>query len=407
MDTLSNTGRRQWPVAAEALGYAGGALVLVGAGLVVARTWESLGAGGRVGVLATAGAVAAVAAWRTPGRADRFGPPERLEATLWLVSTIALALAGGVGVHDVLDFTSPQAVLSGGAAVGFVVSAAVWRGQTRPLQQATTWIAAAIGAGALGGHLFAPGGSGSAAAAVGLVALYAGLTRRTKPSVVAVWCGGVILLVSCQMIAGQWQSFGLLTSVAVGAALVGAAVVPGPVVDRRHVVACAVPGGVLLITSLPGAIGYHAERAALLTGMVVWLAAVSLMWLALPPRRLRTPIPVWVLAAVLYVVGPAVATADHETPALIAGLVAAVAAVGAGVAIASVPPTLIGALSLLVFVPWTVTRLVPGALAAPLSIVVAGLVIVSVALWLMRHRQITRADSAASRPSSHVPGAAG
>jgi len=379
--------------------------VLVGAGLVVARSWDSLGAGGRVAVLGGAGAVAAVAAWRTPATPDRFGPPERLKATLWLVATVSLALAGGVGVHDALDLTSPQAVLSAGAAVAFIVSIAVWRFQNRPLQQITTWFAAALLLGALGGHVSDPGTSGLAATAVGLLAVTAGLTRRTHPSSVAVWCGGLVLLASCQMVAAQWQSPGLLMTVVVGASLAGIAVLPGPVVDRRHLVACAVSGGILLAGSLPGAIGYHAARAALPTGVAVWLAGVSLMWLALPPRRLRAPVPVWILAAVLYVVGPAVATADYETPALIGGLVAAVVAVATGVAISSVPPTLIGALGLLVFVPWTVGRLVPGALAAPLSIVVAGLVIVVVALWLVRRRQVTREGSATSRPSSHVPGA--
>jgi len=407
MDTSTPTGRARPSLAAEALGYAGGALVLVGVTLVAARTWESLGSGGRVGLTAVTGLVAGAAAWRIPDGEDGFRSRQRLRATLWLVAAVALALAGGVTVHDVLDARSPEAVVLGGAAVGTAVSAAVWRGRRRPVQQAVTLLGVAIVAGTLGGHVEAPGYAGLFAALVGAGALVAGLRHLTHPSTVAVWCGGAVLLVSCLLIGGQWQSAGLLIAVTVATTLVGLAVWPEPVHDRHHVVACAVTGGVLLISTLPAAIGYHAEQAGVVTGVVVWLASVALLWVAAPRHALRAPVPVWLLAGVLYAIGPQVVSTQWRTPGVVAGVVVAAIAVGIGVATTSIPLTLVGAFGLAVSVPRAVLVLVPGELAAPLAIVLVGLVIVAVALWLVRRRQVTREDSAASTPSSRAPGVVG
>ena len=388
MTSVSSSPHPRLSTAAEALGYVGGVLVLVGVGLVMARTWDALGSVGRVGVIGGSGTLAALAAWRAPGAGEGFGTAERFKGTMWLVATLAFAVATAVGVHDIAGFTSTQAVVSSGGAVGCAVSSAVWWGRDRPLQQMTAWLSAAVCLGALGGHVSESGASGVAAVLVAAAALVVGLSGRSQPSTVAVWCGGLIVLVAGPMITGQWQSFGLLLSVAIGATLSGLAVLRRPVVHAGHVIACGVTGGIVLLSNLPGAIAYHAAQAATLTGAIVWVVAVALMSAAWRPQLWRTPVPVWVLAAVLFVVGPAVAADDHATLAPSAGVATAVVAVVLGVGSSSVALALVGSLGLLVFVPWTVTRVVPGAVAAPLAIVVAGLVIVAVALWLVRRRDL-------------------
>lgn len=407
MTSPAVTHRPRTAVIAEALGYAGGALVLVGVVLVAARTWESLGPVGRVAVTGVTGVVAGVAAWRTPDDGVGFGARQRLRGTLWLVATLALAVAAGVAVHDMLGAHSPQAVVLGSALVAVAVSASVWRGDGRPIQMATTLVGAGVAAGSAGAHVSAPGVAAIGAGLVGAVVLVVGLREVLRPSTVAVWCGGFTLLLACQMLGGQWQSAGLLVSVAVAAAMVGLAQWPTPVHRQHHVVALAVTGGVLLFSALPGAIGYHAEQAGVLTGAVVWVASLGLIWAATPRHQLRAPIPVWLLAAVLFVVGPVVVSTQWRTPGVVAGATVAMAAVAVGVGTASVPLTLLGAFGILVSVPRAVIVVVPGELAAPVAIVVAGLVVVLVAVWLLRRRSVTPADSEASTPSSRAPEGAG
>lgn len=371
---------------AEALGYAGGVLVLVGVVLVTAQTWDSLGSAGRVVLAVAAGGIAAGTAARVAPDVSVWGPGPRLRSTLWLVAVLSFALASGLVVHDAVGATSEAATVSGGGAVAALVAALVWRRRVRPVEQALTWLAAAVTAGALGAHLLAPGVSGAFAATIGFVALVAGVQERTDPSTVAVWCGGITLVVSCQMVAAQWASPGILLSLAVAAGLVLLSQLDRPVTRLGHVTACAVTGSVLLAFTLPGGIGYHAARAGIATGLVVWATSVVLLVAAERPGLFRAPLPALMLAGVLFSVGPAVMSTQHRGVGVVSGLVVSTALVVFAVAKAHVRLALVGSVGLLVYVPWTVTVLVPGALAAPVAIVVAGLVVVGVAAWLLQRR---------------------
>lgn len=388
---------------AEALGYAGGVLVVVGVALVVANTWDDLGTGGRLATAVVVAVVAAVAAWRVAPGDVTWNAGTRLRSTLWLVSAVCCAFAAGLVVHDVVEATSAHSVFLGAAATLTLVAAGVWRGRMRPVEQTLTWLALAGTAGSVGAYLSTPGFAGVFAAVVGVIALTAGLGELTDPSPVAVWCGAATLLVSCQMIAAQWPTPGLLVCVAVATSLLLLAQLDGLVNQPPHIAACAVMGGVLLFGTLPGAIGFYAQRGAVVTGVVVW--ALSLLLLAGAERRglFRAPIPATVLAATLFVVGPAVVTGQQRTAGVVLGLAASTALVVAAVLQAQVRVVLVGSAGLLVYVPWSVAVLVPGALGAPLAIVVAGLVVVLVAVWLLRRRSVTPTDSATSTPSSHAP----
>lgn len=404
MTSPAVTHRPRSAAIAEALGYAGGVLVLVGVVLVVAQTWDTLGSAGRVALAAAAGGISAGAAARVAPGVSAWGPGPRLRSTLWLVAVLSSALATGLVVHDVLGATSARAVISGGGAMAALVATVVWRGRVRPVEQALAWLALAVTAGALGAHLLAPGLSGAFAATIGLVALVAGVQERTEPSAVAVWCGGITLVVSCQMIAGQWASPGILLSLSVATGLILLSQLDGPVTRLSHITACAVTGSVLLAFTMPGGIGYHAARAGIATGLVVWATSVVLLVAAERPGLFRAPLPALMLAGVLFSVGPAVMSTQHRGVGVVSGLVVSTALVVFAVAKARVRLALVGSVGLLVYVPWTVTVLVPGALAAPVAIVVAGLVVVIVAAWLLQRRSVTPEGSATSTPSSRAPG---
>src|SRR5512139_2258377 len=99
-------------VVAEALGYLGGVVVLVGAILIGARVWHQIDTPGRLAVLGLAAALLVAAGAAVP---TRLGPPgQRLRAVLWTASLGATAATFGVFAVEVLDFD--------GAEVGLVAA---------------------------------------------------------------------------------------------------------------------------------------------------------------------------------------------------------------------------------------------------------------------------------------------
>ena len=93
-------------VVAEALGYLGGVVVLVGALLIGARVWHQLDTTGRLVLLGLAAALLVAAGAAVP---TRLGPPgQRLRAVLWTASLGATAATFGVLAVDVLDLDGPE-----------------------------------------------------------------------------------------------------------------------------------------------------------------------------------------------------------------------------------------------------------------------------------------------------------
>ena len=82
-------GGRGGSVAVEALGYLGGAIVVIAVTAILAQGWDDLATGLRLLVVGLASALPLAAGWVVPRSLGDVGV--RLRSALWLVSTVAFA----------------------------------------------------------------------------------------------------------------------------------------------------------------------------------------------------------------------------------------------------------------------------------------------------------------------------
>jgi hypothetical protein len=109
---------------AEALGYVGGALVVVAAVTLTGRYWTELPVGGRIAIALVAAALllgigAAVPQAHDAGR--------RLRAVTWTLSVVALGFGVGVLTDEVLGLSSETQALLTGAACAVYAALLWWR----------------------------------------------------------------------------------------------------------------------------------------------------------------------------------------------------------------------------------------------------------------------------------------
>ncbi|MBX6750668.1 MAG: DUF2157 domain-containing protein, partial [Micromonosporaceae bacterium] len=122
---------------AEGLGYLGGVIVVVGLLLVLGLTWETLSAGGKVGVAGGVAVAFAVAGALVP--VARLGSTRaRLRGVLWLGATIGVAAALGLTADELLGWEPEQATLALASGAAAVASAAAWLLSRHVLQHLST-----------------------------------------------------------------------------------------------------------------------------------------------------------------------------------------------------------------------------------------------------------------------------
>jgi Predicted membrane protein (DUF2157) len=283
----------------EALGYVGGVLVVVAAGLIAGRYWPGLGTGSRLGIAFGAAAVLLVAGAAAPARR---GAGLRLRSVTWLLSTAAvaagLALLGDEALR--LDGDDTALLAAGGAAAW---GAVLWWRHRGFLQHAAVVAALAVSAGVLAAHLPVADGrvSGVAVWGVGTVWLVlgrGGVFGRSQP---ASAFGAVVAVVGAQLTVDRW--WGAVLALATVAALVAVAA-------AGHDLVLLAVGAVGALTTVPAVLTQYfpdtltAPLALLATGILLVGCAP-----AVTGRRARAR--------------PAVAPVDHRRKAI--GLAAAVA----------------------------------------------------------------------------------
>ena len=157
--------RRRPPPVAEAVGYVGAVLAMVGVVQLVGRSWSSFEQPVRIGLLGGLAAALLVAGLLL--RDEDEPAIWRLRGFVMLLSTAALAGCAGVVFVDSFEMTNESVTIG----IGLVVagySALLWMLRDRPAQQATTFIgiveavagtvALWDGAGAVGLSITALGG---------------------------------------------------------------------------------------------------------------------------------------------------------------------------------------------------------------------------------------------------------
>jgi Predicted membrane protein (DUF2157) len=129
----------------EALGYLGGAIILVALGLVVGTLWDKMSVGVRLALVAVATVLLLVAGALIPARLGATGA--RLRSVLWLASSAALAALLGLGASEWSSWRGEGVVTF--AALGTALySAVLWLAHRHLLQHVVVFVALLAGVAA-------------------------------------------------------------------------------------------------------------------------------------------------------------------------------------------------------------------------------------------------------------------
>jgi hypothetical protein len=132
-------------LATEALGYLGGVIIVVAAGLLTGTLWNNLSTGTRLALAGGAALLLLVAGRLVPDRRGAAGG--RLRSVLWLGASAGVAAFLGLLGTETLRWSGEAvAALSGLGTALF--SAALWRVHRSPLQQAAVFVPLVVGVGA-------------------------------------------------------------------------------------------------------------------------------------------------------------------------------------------------------------------------------------------------------------------
>ncbi|MEO8693221.1 MAG: DUF2157 domain-containing protein [Acidimicrobiales bacterium] len=219
------------PMAAEAVGYVGSALVITAIALLVGRRWDDIAVAVRIAVLALPAITAAAIGWWVGSKSDPAF--ERMGSVLWVLSAVALAGTMTVVFVDAMyDGDPPE---HGGLLfVGGLV--ALWAGveyalRRLPLQQLVLFAASLVTVLGVVNALeagrerdFSTIVWGIAVWAVGLCWTALGATGRLKPTEVARLVGPATVLFGSQLIRVDAELFGLWMGLASAALLVAVGV---------------------------------------------------------------------------------------------------------------------------------------------------------------------------------------
>ncbi len=383
------------PVVAEALGYLGATLATTGLMLVIAHLWTDLALAGRLGISGVAAVLLVVAGALVHETADP--ALARLRWVLWLAATAAAVVFAGV-LADGVGAESPEAIAASCAATAAVVSGVLWGWRERPLQQAVALgaVPAAIGTAAL---LLLPRGAAYFLVwGVGAVLFALGVRLLTPLPWVTETVGALTLLAGSTLVASDWEGRGLLFVLFTGAALVAVAIVGSIAPTGTGQVIAGSFGAVALVQGLPPTIGWFSQDAGVLTGLVLWATGVGLVVVG-ATHLTRLPLVVEILGGVLTVGGAAVCGTQSPGFAAAFGVANAVALIGAGMRPGRVLLSAVGAVGLLVNVPWAMGWFFPGENRAPLLIMVSGALIIAVAVLMTRQAGRFRSEIGHPHPA--------
>jgi hypothetical protein len=230
--------RSRIPIAAEAIGYVGAALVVAAIALLVGGRWDDQAVAVRIAVFAVPALAAAAGGW-TVGRRD---DPAfvRLGSALWLLACGAAAGVWTVVWVDVWHAGDPptRGGLAFVASLASIGAIAAYRARPLPLQLLATYVGSLLTALGLvqwsevlaADERWSTGVWGGVAALVGAAWLLAGLLERVEPSVLARILGPVTMLVGLQVVRADVVTAGLWLGALLAAGLVALGVTRGDVV---------------------------------------------------------------------------------------------------------------------------------------------------------------------------------
>ena len=278
---------RPMSIVVELLGYLGGTLAVIGAGLLAARFWPDPASWTRLTLLG----LVAVALWAAGALVREHADAAlwRLRGVLWLGSSAAVAFFAALLGTEVLELDGEAVALLVGLATA-THAGALWRRQPRPLQQLACLAGLAVAAGA---GVAVAGGNEAAVGlsvwAVGVLWVLGGWRGLLPPTVVALVAGAIVVLQGAQATAVRWEGAGLLFGLASAAGLLAAGMT-----GRR--LALAVVGIIGVVMFLPATVIYFFAGTVgvpvliLLAGVVLLIVTLVLLRRR-QPRAQATPTP--------------------------------------------------------------------------------------------------------------------
>ncbi len=381
----SRAASRRVPAIAETLGYIGAALAVTGAILIIVRYWPNMATSAR---LVLSGSLAILlGAGGALVRESADAAFARLRGALWLASTASAGLFGLVAarsLHRGGDQRAEAAVLVGALVVSGL-SGVMWNGRFRPLQEATTFVGAVVAVGAALRLVSTPGAMGVGVLVCGAALVALALSRRVSTPYVADLVGASAVVVGGVILTNFTLRAGGPLASACALGLVALALYPKVVVDEVEVRFFLVMGLIAMVQTWPMTLNYYAHGAGLLTGVVVWV--IGVLGLVAAMRSLvRSPLLVEWGASLIMLLGAAITQAQFPTLAPALGLLTALGLLALGTRPGEVMLSFVGAVGLLVNVPWLVVRLFPGQVRAPVVIVITGALFVGLAVVLSREK---------------------
>ena len=373
------TPTRRIPLVAEALGYLGGLLGVIGLVLLLTRYWPDMATPARMALAVVGAVVLTIAGLKVPHRGEM--ALERLRWFVWLGATACSGLAGGVFVADVIDTTKGTTIVLGGAVLVLLHSLVLWWQHERPVQQATCLVAALVATGTLGATVLEMGAAGLVLWAVAAMMLASGIMHLTTFSPITVFVGAAGAAVGAGMTVEGNRGAGMLFLVLTAGYLLALAAAARPVEYGPDRVALTVVGAMAAVQSVPQTIAWFAGDAAITTGLVVVAMGVLLIAIADRPW-VRTTLLLQLAGGAALVGGTAVTGMQSVAFATVAGLMVAVLLIAMGTMPDRAVRSVFGCVGLLLNVPWAISHWFPGEGRAPLLIAVSGVLIVLIAVWL-------------------------
>jgi hypothetical protein len=139
---------------------------------------------------------------------------------------------------------------------------------------------------------------------------------------------------------------------------------------------------------------WFAEGAAVVTGAIVWTIGLCIAAFAIRGLT-RFPTTIEIVGGLVMIGGAALTGRESVALAVTWGIATAIALLAAGTRRFTM--SVLGAIGLLIDVPWAILYFLPGERRAPIAILATGIILVGVAVVLVR--RLTQRDEVSAPPA--------